>query len=105
MQESYFIYDCSSLVKPSFISELNKVLPICCSVKKKNKKKSKIISATCQKGFFIEKPTEKRKLLLQIAKVSGQMIEDNGPKNTIFSLHRLGKKGRQKRELLILSAC
>ena len=52
LQKSYFIYDCSSLVKPSFLSELNKFLPIYCPVSKfsKKKKKSKIILATNQKS-------------------------------------------------------
>ena len=32
LQESYFIYDRSSLVKNAFISQINKFLPIYCSV-------------------------------------------------------------------------
>ena len=43
LQESYFIYDCSSLVKPYFISELNKFLPIYCSVSNFSEKKRKKI--------------------------------------------------------------
>ena len=38
LQKSSFNYDCSSLVKPSFISELNKSLPINCGVSNFSKK-------------------------------------------------------------------
>ena len=41
LQESYLIYDRSSLAKSSFISELNKILPIYCSVSIFQKKKKK----------------------------------------------------------------
>ena len=61
LQESYFIYDCSSLVKPYFISELNKFLPIYCSVsnfsEKKKKKNLKLLWRQIKKDFFIENST------------------------------------------------
>ena len=100
MQEPYFIYDHRTLVKPSFISELNKFLPIYCSVRnfseKKKEKKSKIISATNQKIFFIKKSTEKSELSVQIAKVSGQKIETTDQKIHNFRLAKIGKKGRRE---------
>ena len=83
MQEYYFIYDRSSLVKPSFISELNKFLPIYCSVSnfsEKKRKKSKIISAANQKKNFYQKIDGKSELLVQIAKVSGQKIQTTDQK-------------------------
>ena len=61
LQESYFIYDHSSLVKPYFISELNKFLPIYCSVSnfsgKKKKKNLKLFWRQIKKDFFIENST------------------------------------------------
>ena len=61
LQESYFIYDHSSLVKPYFISELNKFLPIYCSVsnfsEKKKKKNLKLLWRQIKKDFFIENST------------------------------------------------
>ena len=61
LQESYFIYDRSSLVKPYFISELNKFLPIYCSVsnfsEKKKKKNLKLFWRQIKKDFFIENST------------------------------------------------
>ena len=99
LKESYFIYDCSSLVKPSFITELNEFSPIYCSesnFSEKKKEKSKIISATNQKRFFIEKSTEKSKLSVQTAKVSGKKIETTGQKVHNFQLTRILKKRKQK---------
>ena len=58
----------------------------------KKEKKSKIISATNQKRFFIEKSTEKTELLVQIAKVSGQKIETTDQKIHNFQLTKIGKK-------------
>ena len=95
LQESYFIYSRSSLVKPSFISELNKFLPIYCSVSnfsKTKERKFKIILATNQKRFFIEKSTEKSELLAQIAKVSGQKAEITDQKIHNFQLKKIGEK-------------
>ena len=62
LQKSYFIYDCSSLVKPSFISELNKCLPIYCSVSnfsRKKEKKSKIILTISQKKVLLKNRRKK----------------------------------------------
>ena len=58
LQESYFIYDSSSLVKASFLNELNKCLPIYCSVSnfsEKKTEKSKIILSKNQKRFSAER--------------------------------------------------
>ena len=95
MQESCFIYDHSSLVKPSFISELNKFLPKCCSVSnfsEKKIKKPKIILATNQKRFFIKKSTEKSELLVQMAKVSRQKTDIMDQKTHNFQLTKIGNK-------------
>ena len=99
MQESYFIYDRSSLVKPSFISEINKFLPIYCSVSnfpEKKEKKSKIILATIQKRFFIKNSTEKNELLVQIAKVSRKKNETTDHKVHNFQLTKIGKKRKAR---------
>ena len=94
MQQSYFIYDRSSLVKPSFI----KFFTIYCSVSNFSKKKSKIILATNQKILFIEKSTEKSELLVHIAKVSGQKIETTDQKIHNFQLKKNGEKRRGKND-------
>ena len=63
----------------------------------KIEKKSKTISATNQKRFFIGKSTEKSELLVQIAKVSGKTIETTDQKIHDFQLTKIGgKKGRRK---------
>ena len=95
LQESYFIYDRSSLVKTSYINELNKFLPIYCSVSnfsEKKGKKSKIISAKNQKRFFIGKPVKRSELSLEIAKVSGKPIETTDKKVHNIQLAKIGRK-------------
>ena len=41
LQDTFFIYDHSALVQQSFITELNKFLPICCSASNFSEKKIK----------------------------------------------------------------
>ena len=59
---------------------------------KKKEKKSKIISATNQKRFFIKKSTEKSELSVQIAKVSGKKTETMNQKVHHFKLTKIWKK-------------
>ena len=95
MQDTFFIYDCSTLAKQSFITELNRFLPIYCSVSNFSEKneKNQIVSSQNQQKFFIEKTTEKDSLSIQITKVSGKEIQttDNN-----FPITKIGKKRKQK---------
>ena len=95
MQDTFFIYDCSALAKQSFITELNRFLPIYCSVSNFSEKKeiNQIVSSQNQQKFFIEKTTEKGSLSIQITKVSGKEIQttDNN-----FQITKIGKKRKQK---------
>ena len=59
---------------------------------KKKGKKSKIFPATNHRRFFIAKSTEKSKLSVQIAKVSGQKIETTDQKIRNFQLTKIGEK-------------
>ena len=61
-------------------------------LRKKKEKKSKIISATNQKRFFIKKSTEKSELLVQIPKVTRQNIETTDQKIHNFQLMKIGRK-------------
>lgn len=84
LQESYFIYDSSSLVKAFFINKLNKCLPIYCSVSnfsEKKTEKSKNFLPKNQKRFLIEKSAERSELSLQIAKVRGKPVETTDKKS------------------------
>ena len=65
---------------------------------KKKEKKSKIISATNQKRFFIEKLTEKSELSVQIAKVRAKKIETIDQKVHNFQLMKTGKKKEGKND-------
>ena len=94
-QEFYFIYNRSSLVKASYINQLNKFLPMYVLVSNfsKNKgRKSKIISAKNQKRFFIDKSVQRNELPLQIAKVSGKPIETTDKKVRNIQLKTIGKR-------------
>ena len=62
----------------------------------KKEKKSKIISATNRKRFFIKKLTEESELSVQIAKVSGQKIETTDQKIHNFQLTKIGKKRKPR---------
>ena len=98
MQETFFIYDRSAVVKQSFITELNKFLPIYYLVSNFSEKKgkNKIVSSQNRQKFFIEKTTEKDNLSLQITKVSRKEIQttDNTVHN--FQIAKIGKKRKQK---------
>ena len=90
LQEFYFVYDRRKLVKQSFITKINKFLPLYCSVSyftEKEKDESRIISASTQKNIYDKKKTGKSELDLQISKVSGKRIEAIDKKYTVCSLH------------------
>lgn len=95
MQESYFINDHSWLVKNSFINEVNKFLPIYCSVSnfsRKKDKSQKLFLQKKQKRFFIEKTAEKSERSLPIAKVSGKPVETADKNIHSFQLIKICKK-------------
>ena len=60
------------------------------------KKKSKIISATNHKRFFIEKSTKKSELSVQIIKVNGKKIETKDQKVQSFKLTKIGEKRKAR---------
>ena len=60
------------------------------------KKKSKIISATNHKRFFIEKSTKKSELSVQIIKVNGKKIETKDQKVQNFKLTKIGEKRKAR---------
>ena len=62
----------------------------------KQEKKSKIISATNQKIFFIEKSAEKSELLVQIAKVREKKTETTDQKMHNFQLTKIGEKRKTR---------
>ena len=66
----------------------------------KKRKKSKIISASNQKIFFIKKLAKKIELLVQIAKDGGQKVETTDQKKHNFQLRRLGKKESERTKKL-----
>ena len=87
MQESYLIYDRNSLVKPFFICEFNKFLPIYYSVSNFSKKKKKNLKLFQQ---------QIKKYLYQIAKVSKKKVETTDQKVHSFQLTKSGKKRKAR---------
>ena len=102
MQDTFFIYDHSALVKQSFITELNKFLPICCLASNFSEKKlkNKIVLSQNQQKLFIEKATKKDSLLLQIDKVSRKEIQTIDSKVHNFQITKISKKRKQKMNIV-----
>ena len=98
LQDTFFIYDRSALVKQSLITELNKFLPIYCSVTNfpKKKEKNEIVSSQINRNFSSQKQLKKNSLLLQITKVSRKEIQTTENKVHNFHITKIGKKRKQK---------
>ena len=78
LQESYFVYDKSSFVKLTFITEINKFLSIYCSASnfsEKKQDKSKIISPVNQKSLTIGKNIRKKQAKPSNSKSQREKIE------------------------------
>lgn len=103
LRDSYFLYDVSSIVKESFITELNKFLVIFGSMtyfKEKKRDLIDLISPTNTCEFNMEKDTIKNSMELQIPKVIGQHSEIVDKKNTSFLFFKDWKK--RKREMYVV---
>ena len=106
LQESYFIYDRSSLVKPSFISGHNNFLPLYCAVSKKKKKKKNLnlFRQQIKKDFLSKNWQKKVSYQSKYQKLADKRLKQRTKKYIIFNLQRLRKKGRWEWQLLILSS-
>ena len=96
INESYFLYDKSFLIKKTFVTAINKTLSIYGSFShfsgKITEKEIKLLDASNFLKFFIEKKVLKKDLKFQLTYISGKnpKIKDNKIHN--FSITRLGKK-------------
>ena len=88
IQSSFFLYDCSDVIKKTFVTEINDFLPIICSFgyfgTTHNIENINLISSKNAQKFYVEKNSAREKLDLQINHVSG--TELHTPDNTIHEL-------------------
>ena len=99
LQDSYFPYDVSNIVKKSFITDLKKFLAIFCSMtyfKEKEGDLIDLISLTNTYPFSMERDTTKNFMELQIAKVTGQPAEIVDKKIHSFAFMRIEKKKKKR---------
>ena len=96
INESYFLYDKSFLIKKAFVTAINKTMSIYGSFShffgKTTEKEIKLLDASNFLKFFIERKVLKKDLKFQLAYISEKnpKIKDNKIHN--FSITRLGKK-------------
>ena len=96
INESYFLYDKSNLIKETYIATLNKRISIYGSISYFDKKTEneifKIISPENLLKFFVKKNTNKDSLSFQLTIVSGNLPILKDKKIHNLSLTRIGRK-------------
>ena len=97
INESYFLYDKSNLIKETFITEINKIVLIYGSIsyfaeRKQENKIFQMISPRNLLEFYVAKDTVKKRLDFQITNINGALPKIKGSKIYNFSLKTLGKK-------------
>ena len=96
INESYFLYDKSNLIKKTFVTAINKQLSLCGSFSyfsgKTSVAKLKLISSSEFLKFLIDKKSLKDNLKLQLAHVDGSEVKTSDKKIYVFSITKLGKR-------------
>ena len=96
INESYFLYDKSNLIKRTFVSAINKQLSLYGSFSyfsgKIGIKNLKLLSVDSFSKFFIEKKSLKSNIKLQLSHENGSKIKTSDNKIDNFSITKLGKK-------------
>ena len=98
VNESYFLYDKSNLIKETYIIALRKRLSMYGSISFFAKKKTteneafKIISPEKLLEFFVNRDKNKESLSFQLTKISGELPALKDKKIRNFSLTRIGQK-------------
>ena len=100
INESYFLYDKSDLVKETFITELNKKVLIYDFISYFNKKTEneifRIVPPENYLNFYVERDAIKNNLNFQLTSVSGPLpkLKDKTVYN--FSLSQIGEKRKRQ---------
>ena len=100
VNEIYFLYDKSNLIKQTFVTEMNKLLSIYGSIsyfdKKGRNETAQIISFNDPLKFFLSNDTVKNSLDFKLTKINGsrQQIKDKKVYN--FSFTEIGTKRKKQ---------
>ena len=98
INESYFLYDKSNLIKKTFVTAINKQLSLYGSFSyfsgKASIKNLKLIDVINSPKFFVEKKSLKDHLKLQTAYVNDSDVKTEDKKYMIFQLLDLEKEGK-----------
>ena len=96
VNEGYFLYDKSNLIKKTFVTAINKQLSLHGSFSYFSGKTCaanlELVNATDSLKFLVEKKSLKDNLKLQIAHVNGSEVKTNDKKIHDFSMTKLGKR-------------
>ena len=96
INESYFLYDKSNLIKKAFITAINKQLSLYGSFSyfsgKTTVTKLKLINLSDFLKFFIKKRSLKNNISLQLLNVNGSVVKTSDKKIHDFSITKLRKK-------------
>ena len=102
INESYFLYNKSNLIKNTFITTINKQLSLYGSFSYFSGKTSilnlKLLSFDNFLKFLIEKNSLKSNLKLQLAHVNGSEVSTSDKKIHNFSITKLGKRKKKMQE-------
>ena len=108
IQSSFFLYDWSSIIKKTFVSELNDFLPIMCSFgyfgTTHNIQNIDLISPKNAPKFYIEKVAIRERLDFQLKHVSGTefVTDDNKVHKLLFAKLSKIKKTMNVLDFLII---
>ena len=100
INESYFLYDKSDLVKETFITELNRKVLIYDFISYFNKKTEneifRIVPPENYLNFYVERDAIKNNLNFQLTSVSGPLPKLKDKKVYNFSLSQIGEKRKRQ---------
>ena len=96
IDESFFLYDKSNVIKRTFITALNKELSLYGSISyfsgKKAAKKIRLLDTSNHLKFLIDKRTVRQDLKLNLAYINGTEVKRTDQKIYNFSISVVGKK-------------
>ena len=100
INESYFLYDKSDLIKETFVTSIQKKISIYGSISyfstKTENEIFKIVSPEEYLKFFVDKDKNKNSLSFQLTDISGKISKLKDKKVHNFSLTRIGQKRKRK---------